>query len=668
MKDILLPLLAQTEPSLEASLAKLGSLPAWVLVFYLLVLLVLGWFGWKRSHADEEDYYLAGRGQGWLVSSVTIMATFFSSFALLGAPGMVYRDGVMFALFSLNVPFAGLCVYLLGSRIWKLGRAFSYVTPGDMVADYYASRYLLRILVAIASVLYVLPYVVMQIQSGGIISEKLFPGSYTLGIASWGLHWQVSSFELGAIVLAAVTMVYIMIGGMRSVAWTDLIQGVLLITGMLVSGFAMFLIFGSPGEFGRQLSDTLPASSLTIPGNSGGWEWPMLMSVCLLASTGSMVQPAQWMRFYSARNIRTLKRGAVIFAVVLTTCFILGVMLIGLAGQLLFPLTFSIEERIDIPSGGTVPAWEWEQAPHRFAVSPGAESAETATLQWEWVGNASREIPASVLEEAGQLSTLPAYQRGLQELVHKAADEQVRAEPHPHPAVADYNSILVVVIAQELPRQFHMFGVAICSLILVAIMAASMSTADSNLHALSAVATRDVYDQFINPRSSERERVWVGRLMIAVATVLALAAVLGGRDPAFRERYDIIAMIAQMGLMAIAFSAQLLPIAVDVLFLRRGTRAGAAVGLALGLLAVLVTGPLFAMLVEGLGRPAPLASVLAASRELTGLVAVHGSVWGLLVNIPVFVLVSCVTRSPAPETRARFDAVLGRRQGSESRV
>ena len=66
-----------------------------VIGFYLLLLLVLGFVGYLKSRGGEEDYYLAGRDQGWLISSLTIMATFFSSFALLGAPGMVYREGVV---------------------------------------------------------------------------------------------------------------------------------------------------------------------------------------------------------------------------------------------------------------------------------------------------------------------------------------------------------------------------------------------------------------------------------------------------------------------------------------------------------------------------------------------------------------------------------------------
>ena len=170
----------------------LGRIPYVVVAGYLLLLLGLGIMGWRRSTGSEEDYYLAGRGQGWVVSSLTIMATFFSSFALLGAPGMVYRDGVVFALFSLNVPLSGAAVYFFGAKIRRIGLARGYVTPGDMVSDYYGSPVALRLLVALIGVLYTVPYVVMQIQAGGILSQQLFPGE--------------NSYEIGAVVLALITI------------------------------------------------------------------------------------------------------------------------------------------------------------------------------------------------------------------------------------------------------------------------------------------------------------------------------------------------------------------------------------------------------------------------------------------------------------------------------
>lgn len=643
------PVLA-ADASVANAAGDLGSTPYYVMAGYLVLLLVLGIFGWIKSKAGEEDYYLAGRNQGWMVSSLTIMATFFSSFALLGAPGMVYREGVVFALFSLNVPVAGMSVYLLGSRIWKLGRKFGYVTPGDMVADYYGSKFSLRILVAIAAVLYAIPYVVMQIQAGGVLSQTMFGED---------------SFTIGATLLAGITTLYIMIGGMRSVAWTDLIQGLLLIVGMLVSGFAMFLVFDGPANFADRIITDLPESSLTLPGTTGLWTWPMLFTVCLLGSVGSMVQPAQWMRFYAAKDTKTLKRGALVFALVLTTCFIMGVMLIGLAGQILYPLHSGfVTHTAGLVEGELGPDKLEAEIPEHlrdnFRYIPPADDEinPSGSVIYSWPTNATaRELTDADRSAMKQLSQDVAFHAA----IDKLGTEKATALPHPtvDPDPTDrqdYDSILVTVLRNQLPAKLGSFGALFASLIFVAIMAASMSTADSNLHALSAVLTRDVYDQYIGRNSSENQRVWVGRIIIVLATALALAAVILGRNPEIAASYDFMNMIAKMGLMAIAFSSQLLPIAIDMLFLRKGTGRGAAAGLAVGLLATFMMGPLFGMLADGLQIDAlkDLVKTLGSIKFAN----MHGSVWGLFVNIPVFVLVSLVTAKPDPEKVKQFEEAL----------
>ncbi|MGB1718192.1 MAG: sodium:solute symporter family protein, partial [Candidatus Latescibacterota bacterium] len=226
----------------------LGSIPHVVLGLYLLLLLTFGLQGYRRRRNEhQDDYYLAGRSQGWLVTSLTIMATFFSSFALLGAPGMVYRDGVVFALFSLNVPVAGVAIYVLGTRIRRIGRENGYLTPADMISAHYGSPVALRLIVALIGLLYAVPYVVIQIQAGGILSEQLFPGRDT--------------FETGASLLALITMLYIMVGGMRSVAWTDVVQGGLLVGGMLLAGTCAVAVLGGPGPFFKAVA-SLPPKSL----------------------------------------------------------------------------------------------------------------------------------------------------------------------------------------------------------------------------------------------------------------------------------------------------------------------------------------------------------------------------------------------------------------------
>jgi SSS family solute:Na+ symporter len=520
-----------------------GIIPHVVLAGYLLILLGLGWLGYLRSHIGEEDYYLAGRGQGWIVSTLTIMATFLSAFALMGAPGMVYREGVVFALVSLNAPVAGFCVYLLGSRIWRIGRDCNYVTQADMICDYYRSPVVLRLLVVLVGMMFVIPYVMMQIKAGGDLAAVLF-------------REQEHAFEIGAVVLAAITALYVMIGGMRSVAWTDALQCVLLIGGMLLAGAAMIASFGGLSEFASAISD-LPEKSLTIPGNTGFWQWPMLFTICLLMPIGGVLQPAQWMRFYSARDANTLRRCALIFVVVIAGAFLFGIMPVGLGGQALYPLETTAE--------GTVA---------------------------------------------------------------------------PAPDVGDYDQILVVILKQQLPELLGPnLGMFLASLFIVAIMAASMSTADSNLHALSAVMTRDLYDKFLRPSASEKERVWVGRSIILIATAASLGFILIGHQPESSVQ-GFMQMIVDMALFAVAFSVQLLPITLDMLFWKRATKAAAIVGLSAGIVCAFLFTSLFPMLA---GVVPGLDGLLNVVNRCKQMLPIHATAWGLIPNAALFVGLSVVS-------------------------
>ena len=548
----------------------LGAAPIVMVVLYLLVLLVLGAVGYMRSRQSEEDYYLAGRDQGWFVSGLTIIATFFSSFAFLGAPAAVYRDGLVFTLFALNLPLSGASIYLLGARIRKIGYERRFVTPADMVSDYYQSPVALRLLVALAGYLYAIPYIMMQIKAGGEISAVMFRGA-ELSLGPLGTY---NAFQSGAVVLAAITMLYIMVGGMRSVAWTDVLQGCLLIGGMLLGGIAVVSALGGVRGFGQAIAD-LPDSSLTAPGTTGRYPWPKMLTICMFASVGSFVQPAQWMRFYAAGSGRALKRSALLFSLTLPVCFLLGVMLVGIGGQALYPL---VGEGVDVA---------------------------------------------------------------------------------PPPQVGEFDRILVVVLKDQLPALFGAtVGAALASLVIVAIMAASMSTADSNLHAMSAVTVRDVYDRFLRPQSTQRERLWVGRAVIVLTTVAALILVLRTPGERATSTFDFMRMIALLGFVAIGFSVQLLPLAIDILYLRKGTAAGAAWGLAAGLFGAFLFSPLFGPFAEWLGAVPVAGALVRAIQSCSGQFPMDSTAWGLLFNVPIFVVVSLFTRKVSQETRAQYATMV----------
>jgi len=528
-----------------------STVPLVVLGLYMLMLLGLGVAGFLKAKATETDYYLAGRNQGVIVTALTIMATFFSSAAMLGIPGLVYRDGMAFLFFALNLPVSGAIIYVIGSRIWKLGQENGYITPADLLSAHYGNSLGLRCLVALVGALYVIPYIVMQIRAGGYLAQRLFPDVESVPIlgGTWGV------FELGTLILSVLTMLYVLVGGMRSVAWTDVVQGILLLGGMLVAGLATLMALGGPVSFFQQLNE-LPADARSVPGAAGIWSPWKLMTICIFASLATMIQPGQWMRYYSARSAETLRKSALIFAVVLPACFLTGVMLVALGARVLYP---------------------------------------------------------PIATETGLL---------------------------PHPAIGTHagevDQVVVVMLQEHIPQLLGAgLGAVVVALILVAVMAASMSTADSNLHALSAVLTRDVYDRFLRPQASQRERAWFGRAVIVVSTLLALWLVrLGTDDPDFKP----LALIAQLMFVAIAFSCQLLPMTIDVLFLRRGTASGAICGVVAGILVVCLFTPLPAVLL-GTDAATSLAGFTGTLSRLFDLGFI-----GFVVNATVFALVSRFTR------------------------
>ena len=519
-----------------------------MLCIYLCLLLALGVLGFIKSRHTEEDYYLAGRNQGWIVSSLTIMATFFSSFAFLGQPGLVYKEGAAFALFALNVPVAALVVYLVGRKVSAAGRLQGYVTPADMICGHYGNSAFLRILVALVGFLYAVPYVVIQLDAGGLVSRTTFPDSE-------------HSFLYGTYALAGVTVIYIMIGGMRSVAWTDVIQGILLIGGMLLAGIAAIAALGGITEFLEKINK-LPAEMLSLPGRSGGWPATKMMTVCFFAAVGSMIQPAQWMRYYAARSRQDLRRSALLLGIVLAGCSLFGVMLIGMGGEVLYPAV----------TGDGVLA--------------------------------------------------------------------------PNPAVGNsFDQILVVVLKNHVPEVLGSgTGILLAALVCVAIMAASMSTADSNLHAMSAVFTRDIYGKLIRPSASDTERTWVGRFVILAATGVAVILIQYKEE---NPDFEPIKLIAEMGLLAIAFSTQLLPITIDMLFLRRGSLAGAVSGLLAGLGIVFLFTPFFSMAVRGSGSGDATISFINDIRR-----SIDTGAFALIANVSVFALVSRFTDCSKRESLA----------------
>jgi SSS family solute:Na+ symporter len=292
-----------------------------LIFIYLLITLVLGVVANQKTTVDMEDFFLYGRKAGFVVLYLTVVATFHSAFAFLGSGGFFYTHGVGFWAAGTWTLLVGAITYVLGPRIWALGKAFGYITPADMLADFYESE-AVRVAVAIVSVVFTILYIQVQAQGLG----------YIINIASGDRI----SFELGTFILLIVAATYLMAGGLRAVYWTDVIQGIWMYLAVWIG--AMYLaydLFGGPVQLWQQVMAERP-DLLSLPGPRGFFTPGMWIGMSITLSFGIVFQPHMMMRYYTAVDAKTLKLLGATTPIYLMTLYIPAAM-VGLGGAIAMP-------------------------------------------------------------------------------------------------------------------------------------------------------------------------------------------------------------------------------------------------------------------------------------------------------------------------------------------
>ncbi len=174
-----------------------------------------------RRAKTASDYFVAGRQISTWVFVLAATATSFSGWTFVGHPGLVYRDGFQYAyasFYAIAIPFTGV---LFLKRQWMLGKRYGYVTPGEMLADYFRGDGI-RILTVLVALLFSIPYLGIQLRASGFLFNVLSDGLIPIDVGMW--------------VLSAVVMIYVASGGLRAVAYVDTVQCLLLAAGMVIVG------------------------------------------------------------------------------------------------------------------------------------------------------------------------------------------------------------------------------------------------------------------------------------------------------------------------------------------------------------------------------------------------------------------------------------------------
>lgn len=295
----------------------------YVALFITVILyLLIGYLGYKKTDQDSlDDFYLAGRDLGGFVLFLTVGASWFSMWFLLGAPGSFFTHGVGFnSFFVLNIVLA-VFMYVFGRRLWVLGKIYGYVTPGDLLGHYYNSK-MTRLISSVIGIYLLFPYIGIQLLGAGVVFEVIG-----------------SSFWVGVVTMLLLVTIYSLAGGLKAVAWSDAVQGSFY---MLLSwGLAFWMLsngvtgIGSLKNLFAGVQGDIP-EFLTYPGPSGYFMPANWLAYIVIYVMAGICFPHLWTRYYMARDIKVFKTisiGHIFFA----SWGFIPIIIVAMLGQILMP-------------------------------------------------------------------------------------------------------------------------------------------------------------------------------------------------------------------------------------------------------------------------------------------------------------------------------------------
>lgn len=222
--------------------------------FFVLLLGVVG-MSMRQKEEDTADYFLAGRNASWLVIGASIFASNIGSEHLVGLSGSGAQSGMALAQWELQSWIILLLGWFFVPFYWS---SKVYTMPEFLERRYNSkSRTFLSV---ISLVSYVLTKVAVTVYAGGIAFKTI------LGIDS---IWGIDFFWISALGLVIITGIYTVLGGMKAIMWTSVLQ-----TPVLIIGSVVILVVGLDQVGGWSEVERINEANLHLIRSASDAEFP----------------------------------------------------------------------------------------------------------------------------------------------------------------------------------------------------------------------------------------------------------------------------------------------------------------------------------------------------------------------------------------------------------
>ena len=288
------------------------------LIVYLLLLIVIAVWSF-RFNKTLGDFLLAGRKLGTWVVTLSERASGESAWLLLGLPGVLFASGFQELWVAIGCTSGILFSWMFVARRLRTETAkYDALTlPDFFECRFCDGSHVLRIFSSVVITFFFTFYVCAQLKAAGILFSLFLPIS----------DWQAMLLGGGIIVF------YTLMGGFLAVAWTDVVQSLLMLLTLVVLPLVALMELGGWNSAIAQISAAHP-NHLDLLGGQAGLTAGLTIISGLAWGLGYMGMPHLLTRFMAIKYPDNLRKGAVIGISWAVLAF-WGAMFIGLFGTVL---------------------------------------------------------------------------------------------------------------------------------------------------------------------------------------------------------------------------------------------------------------------------------------------------------------------------------------------
>lgn len=260
----------------------------------IVLVALLGFIGRKKPNADLSEWTVGGRRFGVATTWLLQAGETFTTFTFLGTAGLVVSGGAA-AFYSMPyVPLGYLVLYFIGPKIWRIAKARGHLTQADFLEHSYSSK-TLGIIAGVAGVVFLLPYLQLQITGLGLIVQ-LVTGNRTTGV--WSM-----------VIAFILVVAFVLWSGLRGVATTAYFKDALMLIMLFVVCIAIPIHFtGGFTNVFHEVKATMP-EALSVHGTEEyGIPWYISNMAISAIGVAFVTLPHAWPPILAARNSTVLRQ------------------------------------------------------------------------------------------------------------------------------------------------------------------------------------------------------------------------------------------------------------------------------------------------------------------------------------------------------------------------